>query len=599
MSLFGDSSDQGLLGKSDPWATGSGGGRRVSDLLANAAIPPGYSGLYDETLHAGGGQVPLSAFSAVLDRSGLAPEQKERVMWVVTRELGVVGNVPLNVWNIAMALVGLAQQGEEIDLKTVDAFRNKLPIVSLGEPRISLNTGSTISATSTFESSTGWEDNAPAESFEQTSIVSNGNGIEHIHTPLPSETAPLLTPGGQEPAWTAKTADPTNYQPSARDTINVQLVPEREGMFMFRHVVYILEGHIPTKADEPFKVVRRYSDFLWLLECLVKMYPFRLLPVLPPKRLTVDGNYLSSDTSFLERRRRGLSRFVNQLVKHPVLRNEQLVIMFLTVDTELSIWRKQSNLSIEEEFTQRVISPAFVAEWNQQLEMDKWRALNEAVGEALQAITHMCHLMDRIAKRKEAMALDIGRFSTALSGLDSGLNSLFTLSIDDLPAIRTGMRSATRHLSNMADFYGDESKAVDIGILEDLKLFRDMLSSIREMFVRVDRLGGNSIVRLQKRIEANEERLRVMATKPEPNSSEMAKIRQGIANDKSSIQRQTNRDWLIKECITDEIVLAQKMQYQVSRFLRDWSIDNLKYSELHTETWTHFNDEVSELPQDA
>ena len=35
----------------------------------------------------------------------------------------------------------------------------------------------------------------------------------------------------------------------------------------------------------------------------------------------------------MEKRRRGLVRFVNALVKHPILSQEQLVVMFLTVPT--------------------------------------------------------------------------------------------------------------------------------------------------------------------------------------------------------------------------------------------------------------------------
>lgn len=47
----------------------------------------------------------------------------------------------------------------------------------------------------------------------------------------------------------------------------------------------------------------------------------------------VNGRHLSSDVTFIEKRRRGLVRFVNALVKHPVLSQEQLVVMFLTVPT--------------------------------------------------------------------------------------------------------------------------------------------------------------------------------------------------------------------------------------------------------------------------
>lgn len=50
--------------------------------------------------------------------------------------------------------------------------------------------------------------------------------------------------------------------------------------------------------------------------------------------LKVNGTHLAADSnSFLDKRRRGLVRFANSLVQHPVLSQEQLVVMFLTVPT--------------------------------------------------------------------------------------------------------------------------------------------------------------------------------------------------------------------------------------------------------------------------
>jgi sorting nexin-8 len=64
------------------------------------------------------------------------------------------------------------------------------------------------------------------------------------------------------------------------ETILVTLLPEKEGMFMFQHHNYQVAS--PRRGS---KVVRRYSDFVWLLDCLHKRYPFRQLPLLPPKRV--------------------------------------------------------------------------------------------------------------------------------------------------------------------------------------------------------------------------------------------------------------------------------------------------------------------------
>lgn len=67
---------------------------------------------------------------------------------------------------------------------------------------------------------------------------------------------------------------------AVEENVVVTLLPEKEGMFMFQHHNYTV-----SSARRGSKVVRRYSDFVWLLDCLHKRYPFRQLPLLPPKRV--------------------------------------------------------------------------------------------------------------------------------------------------------------------------------------------------------------------------------------------------------------------------------------------------------------------------
>lgn len=52
------------------------------------------------------------------------------------------------------------------------------------------------------------------------------------------------------------------------------------------------------------------------------------------QELKVNGNHLAADgMTFLDKRRKGLARFMNAVVQHPVLSQETLVVMFLTVPT--------------------------------------------------------------------------------------------------------------------------------------------------------------------------------------------------------------------------------------------------------------------------
>lgn len=68
--------------------------------------------------------------------------------------------------------------------------------------------------------------------------------------------------------------------PGTGELVTVTTLPDKEGVFLFQHHNY--EVKTIRRASS---VVRRYSDFVWLLDCLHKRYPFRRLPLLPPKRI--------------------------------------------------------------------------------------------------------------------------------------------------------------------------------------------------------------------------------------------------------------------------------------------------------------------------
>lgn len=78
--------------------------------------------------------------------------------------------------------------------------------------------------------------------------------------------------------------------PGTGESVTISMLPEKEGMFLFQHHNYEVKS-----VRRGSTVVRRYSDFVWLLDCLQKRYPFRRLPLLPPKR--VQGERSQNRTS--------------------------------------------------------------------------------------------------------------------------------------------------------------------------------------------------------------------------------------------------------------------------------------------------------------
>jgi sorting nexin-1/2 len=81
-------------------------------------------------------------------------------------------------------------------------------------------------------------------------------------------------------------------------------------------------------AQENFTVVRRYSDFDWLRTRLSELFPFVIIPPLPPKdlRSAIPG---ALSTVTLEYRQRALRKFLSRVGAHPVLQKSELLQVFL------------------------------------------------------------------------------------------------------------------------------------------------------------------------------------------------------------------------------------------------------------------------------
>lgn len=80
-----------------------------------------------------------------------------------------------------------------------------------------------------------------------------------------------------------------------QEAVNVNILGQ-QGFILNRYLVYevstdvwLLHSQMETVTEFDFQrgapVPRRYSEFVFLWEVLVKRYPFRLLPSLPPKRI--------------------------------------------------------------------------------------------------------------------------------------------------------------------------------------------------------------------------------------------------------------------------------------------------------------------------
>jgi len=161
------------------------------------------------------------------------------------------------------------------------------------------------------------------------------------------------------------------------EQVNVT-VHGQQGMFFNRFMVYSVQSY-----SRGVTVLRRYSEFVFLWDCLVKRYPFRILPQLPPKRIAGKLFFVLIREPQLMRKvkrmkaslnsgERGL--FASSILScecpssftcvscshhpnyrnHPVIKDDGVLSVFLT-EPNLEGWKRRTTISYDEEaFTKRV-----------------------------------------------------------------------------------------------------------------------------------------------------------------------------------------------------------------------------------------------------
>ncbi len=117
------------------------------------------------------------------------------------------------------------------------------------------------------------------------------------------------------------------------------------GAGMNAHTIYHV-SYKTSRADlsnPAADLVRRFSDFAWLHDCLSERYPGRFVPALPDK-FPVQSlvQKVQHSSPFLTDRCRALHRFMNRLARHPFLSRCKEFTNFLQIPhSELSRERQQ------------------------------------------------------------------------------------------------------------------------------------------------------------------------------------------------------------------------------------------------------------------
>ena len=178
------------------------------------------------------------------------------------------------------------------------------------------------------------------------------------------------------------------------------------------------------------------------------------------------------------------------------------------------MWRKSATIPLVEEFTDRELPPDLESRLPAELE-EQLDRVRQTLVPAMNIYVRQCHILDRLRHRIRLTSVDYARYATFLTQLSEDTDLCPVHSCGDCPAIDGGLRSVAHGLDLVSGVLGDESKAWDEGVLEDLKRQRDVLMGMKDVFERRDRLAGDNVPSLEKRITNTEIKIQGLRSRPD------------------------------------------------------------------------------------
>ncbi|KAJ7577075.1 hypothetical protein C8J56DRAFT_799466 [Mycena floridula] len=610
-----------------------------SAVIADADAPAIYNQAFLAVDPAGSGEASVSSLSRVLSTSSLPASTIEKIVNLVSSR----PRVSKLEFFVALALVALAQSGKDVSIEQVAALssQNTLP-----EPSLNLDTLQPSNGLSTFvtpnyrQNSNDAIIRSPAPTYGTVADDPwNSNPNTRFAVP-PFDSQPETTNtsshfggSGLPSEWWKK-----------QQTVSVSILGQ-QGFILNRYTVY------EVKTDRGPPVTRRYSEFSFLWECLVRRYPFRLFPALPPKRI-------GPDEYFLEQRRRGLSRCLNFVVNHPVIKEDGLLAVFIT-EPSFEEWRKHTSVSLDEESTSKRVDRVEEMTIPSDLE-EKIAIVRGKVSPLIDQWQRICILAERIIKRREAAAVRVPSTFSARKFLPAHLSSsastsssssnppsiptASTVSLADslfgftpmtisLPSpdqsdlsrltntvktvievnercwrgddcelsdgVRQGLEQVAAHAQRHSELSEMRTRALFDVTLESLKSQRDLYMALRDLFIRHDRLSLDQVERLKKRVESTSLKLDgIKAAQKEGWQDEADKLVGMIERDQATIAAQLSRRVFIRACLWHElrVVLHNRENTMLTVLVQTFAREEVEFAESATSNWQSLQDNVEGMP---
>ncbi|KAK2462707.1 hypothetical protein APHAL10511_005225 [Amanita phalloides] len=544
-----------------------------SSVIGDATIPLSYNRAFLAVDPTNSGELSVNALSRVLATSSLPAATIDKIVNLVSSR----SRVSKVEFFIALGLVALAQTGKDVSIEQVAALasQNALPepIIELDKLPPSASTFTTPVRMPTY-SEDPWSNTNPryASGLGSTSAAYEPVVRPHVGTNGGPST---LSGSGLPKDWWKK-----------QETVKVNFLGH-QGFILNRYMVY------EVSTDRGASVTRRYSEFAFLWDCLIRRYPFRLFPALPPKRI-------GPDEHFLEQRRRGLARGLNFVVNHPIIKDDGLLGVFLT-EPSFEIWRKNNAVSVEEESSSKRVDKLEEMAIPSDLE-DKIAIIRGKLGSLIEQWQRICILAERIIRRREAAASDLARLTNTLRAVVEVNERCWRGDECELSnGVNAGLEQLALHTQRVSEL--SEARIQDLlnTTLETLKSERDLYVATRDLLIRHDRLSVDHVDKLKKRVETNSVKLDGIRTAQTVGwQDEVERLTILIEKEQAGIATQLSRRLFIRACIWHElrVVLHNRENTLLTQAVQKFAHDEQIHTERILHNWVSLGEAVENMPFD-
>lgn len=273
-------------------------------------------------------------------------------------------------------------------------------------------------------------------------------------------------------------------------------ITEHEGSNSF--TIY----HIKIKTDNPrltkneYTIVRRYSDFDILHQCLSFDYPSLLIPPLPNKQRLeyIKGGRFTEE--FVAKRCNSLNIFINRVIQHPILSKSEVLLIFfedsdywntykINLNFNESNMTNHSSSSVNiEGFTDFLMNsfkkPHVESKFNQNFkEIDHQRLKLQ------ENLNKIDKIYSKVVNKQESIAKDLNVFGDEFSKLTILLNNDFNGKFreedqldDQTKGIVDQFKGFSENLKKSGNYYNDLDNFIEFNYLNNLKDLEHYLISL-------------------------------------------------------------------------------------------------------------------------